>query len=142
MQEVWAKILADEITQPGRIIYRTLEVLSNLNNSKAKNFKRLCSLISDNKFIWKLNGQMCFSKYDVSFTDIMTLRDIGLAQYGDHFYHNLQPEKSDDLEHKLSSNIIIGKTIWFKVILCGKVNSLTRLFVDFGLYKQISTSTN
>jgi len=43
LQEIWAKILADEVSNPGMISLRTLDVLSNLSKADANIFQNACS---------------------------------------------------------------------------------------------------
>lgn len=42
MQKLWSKILAGEANSPGRISKRTVNLMSSLDKSDAKNFKLLC----------------------------------------------------------------------------------------------------
>ena len=44
MQELWARVLAGEVRQPGSTSIRTLEILRNLDRRTAKVFQRLCAL--------------------------------------------------------------------------------------------------
>ena len=44
MQELWARVLADEVRRPGNISIRTLEILRNLDRRVAAAFRRLCTL--------------------------------------------------------------------------------------------------
>lgn len=84
VQEIWAKILAEEVSEPGRISMRTLDVLSNLSKYEAEKFQLACSLSSYRTLIWKLKGGN-FDKFHLQYLDIMTLRDAGLI----HNSHSL-----------------------------------------------------
>lgn len=77
MQEVWAKILADETAKPWNISLRTLDLLSNVSQSEAKAFWTLITLITSNSFIFKLNW-FDYSKYGVTFNDLLNLEHAGL----------------------------------------------------------------
>ena len=46
MQQLWARMLAGEVRQPGTSSIRTLDILRNLDPRVASTFKRLCSLSS------------------------------------------------------------------------------------------------
>ena len=46
MQQLWARILADEVRQPRSTSIRTLDILRNLDPRVASTFMRLCSLSS------------------------------------------------------------------------------------------------
>ena len=44
MQQLWARVLADEVRRPGSTSIRTLEILRNLDRRVATVFQRLCAL--------------------------------------------------------------------------------------------------
>ena len=44
MQELWARVLAGEVANPGSTSVRTLTILRNLDQPTAQSFRRLCSL--------------------------------------------------------------------------------------------------
>jgi len=56
MQNVWAKVLARELAQPGSFSYKTLDVLKNMSADDFRLFEKACALsigdliISDSKF--------------------------------------------------------------------------------------------
>lgn len=81
-QEVWAKILAGEISKPGRISMRTLEVVSNINKKEAELFEKACSLATANSYILKLNENL--DDFGIKFGDLLTLRDAGLMHSSDN----------------------------------------------------------
>jgi len=83
IQEVWAKILANEVSKPGEISIRTMEVLSNLNKLEASRFQNLCSLVSNNNNIWKLKNKNALDEYNFTFNDLILLRDAGLIYSSD-----------------------------------------------------------
>jgi len=45
LQDVWARILAGEINQPGSYSLRSLEVLKNMTQKEAQIFQRACGLV-------------------------------------------------------------------------------------------------
>jgi len=76
LQEVWAKILANEINKPGSVHLRTLDILSNMSAKDAKLFAKLCALSTVNGHILKLESDL--KSFGLSFENIMTLMDAGL----------------------------------------------------------------
>ncbi len=85
IQELWAKILAGEILQPGSYSLRALETLKNLSKAEAVLFQKICthSIIIDNKvFLPHYDDYMKCA--DISFDEILKLSDCGLIN-GDSF---------------------------------------------------------
>ncbi len=84
MQEIWAKILAGEISQPGKVSFRTLEVVSNISKQEAEKFQIACTLASDYGQIWKLSGKNSLDDFGFKYGDMMLLRDAGLIHDNDN----------------------------------------------------------
>ncbi|CAE6693294.1 DUF2806 domain-containing protein [Paraburkholderia nemoris] len=78
MQEVWGKVLAGEIKQPGSFGLRALEVLRNLTVAEADAFRRLCYLRVEN-FVFKTSFSLSFDAYGITYSDILTLSGAGLV---------------------------------------------------------------
>lgn len=82
MQVLWGKILAGEIKRPGSYSLRTLELLKSMNQREAELFVRagkIAIATSDKVFIPNQdNGKYIEEKFGLSFTDILTLREVGL----------------------------------------------------------------
>jgi len=78
MQELWAKILAGEVRQPGSFSLRTLHTLSNMSKKEAETFQRVAQFSILNKphnFIY--NNVGLIREYDFE-RDIFILYDCGL----------------------------------------------------------------
>lgn len=84
MQEIWAKILAGEISKPGKVSFRTLEVVSNISKQEAEKFQIACTLASEYGLIWKLSGKNSLDDFGFTYGDIMLLRDAGLIHDNDN----------------------------------------------------------
>lgn len=84
MQEIWAKILANEVSKPGKVSLRTLEVVSNISKSEAELFQIACSITSNNDTIFKFSNQTDFKNYGLMFHQIILLRDAGLIHDNDN----------------------------------------------------------
>ena len=87
MQEIWARILAGEVNQPGSFSRRTLSILSDLDKSEAEVFAKLCG------FCWKVGGietplivkrfhkNPIYSCHEITFSTLSHLQTIGLLQF-------------------------------------------------------------
>jgi len=84
MQEIWSQILANEVSKPGRISLRTLEVVSNISKNEAEIFQTACSLTSNNTSIYKLKNKTAFDKFGLTYNQIILLRDAGLIYDNDN----------------------------------------------------------
>lgn len=84
MQEIWAKILANEVSKPGKVSLRTLEVVSNISKSEAELFQTACSITSENQTIYKFQNQTAFKNYGLTYDQILLLRDAGLIYDNDN----------------------------------------------------------
>lgn len=90
MQEIWAKILAGEVSQPGRVGFRTLEIISNISKNEATKFQVACSLASDKSMIWKMGDNYAFDDYGLNYSDLMILREAGLIHDNDNLVKMFQ----------------------------------------------------
>ena len=84
MQEVWARILAGEIAEPGGYSRRTLMILRTLGTRDANSFSKLRTLI------WKLDGQLFpivqdtdreTVKRHIKFAEFLHLSALGLINF-------------------------------------------------------------
>ena len=108
MQLLWGKILAGEIKKPGSYSLRTLELLKNINQHEAELFVRVCQIAFENLdkvFVPNPDhGKYIEEKFRLSFTDILSLREIGLLVSNDlEFSLSPTPEDSENI-------FITGKT--------------------------------
>jgi hypothetical protein len=88
MQEVWARILASEVSKPGHVSFRTLEIVSNVSRAEAEVFSRACKLASQFSRIWKIGNESSFEAHGVTYSDILQLREAGLVHDGDNLAIN------------------------------------------------------
>lgn len=86
MQEIWGKILASEVNAPGNFSLRTLDLLSSLTKDEAILFTKFCGLCTEIGMMIRLKRpfEEDYNKYDISFTDILLLREIGLVDTSDN----------------------------------------------------------
>lgn len=89
MQEIWAKILAEEVSGPGKISFRTLEIISNLSKKEAEKFQIACSLVSNNSSIYKIKNATALEEFGIKYPDLMMLRETGLLHDSDNLGANI-----------------------------------------------------
>ena len=76
MQDVWAKVLAGEVIDPGSYSMKTLSVLRNMSAKDAELFERIAPFVISREYI--IHYDDINKKYGVSYEDILTLDDLGL----------------------------------------------------------------
>ena len=123
-QEIWAKILAQEITEPESISLQTLHILSTLGKKDAEKFRSLCSyvigyemVLNPTKFIFKDGSSDTF--------DFLSLQEIGLI-------HSIQG--SGDL------SITIGNDVNDSCFLIQIGNKKFNLLEDNSVLKNVELS--
>ena len=79
MQNLWAKILAGEISHPSTYSLRTIDVLKNLNKTDASLFEKACmhSVFSDGKYFLPRYDKY-LDEIGISYSEIMLLSELGL----------------------------------------------------------------
>ena len=79
LQVIWAKILAGEFEQPGRISLNTLDKMKMISKKDAELFMKISEFImrTGNKY-FILADKEILEKYDIIFEDIIALDEIGL----------------------------------------------------------------
>lgn len=76
IQEIWAKILSEEILKPNTYSYRVLEALKIMNRSDILLFDKLSPYVISNNFI--PNDEDFNKKYNIKYGDILLLEECGL----------------------------------------------------------------
>jgi len=83
LQEIWAKILAEELTSPGSTRLKTLDVLSNLSKIEASYFNTACSLVLEDGILIELKlDELGNRYYGMSYGQILVLVEAGLIHQG------------------------------------------------------------
>lgn len=83
MQEIWSKILAEEVTHPGKISFRTLEIISNLSKNEAQIFEKACEIAFNGGMILKPNNLNAFDDFGINYSNLLILRSAGLIYEND-----------------------------------------------------------
>lgn len=78
MQDLWGKILAGEVAQPGTYSIRTMEALRNISQAEAEAFRRLRYLALDTGHVLKAGPTDDLGELGLSFADVLSLREAGL----------------------------------------------------------------
>lgn len=75
MQDVWAKVLALELSFPDSISFKTIETLKTMSEDDFKLFERLC-LYEIDGFI--LQESYFYNKYQLPYVSLLQLQEFGL----------------------------------------------------------------
>lgn len=82
MQNVWAKVLTQELSFPGSISYKSLDILKNMTSDDFKLFERLCSLNVDNSILRdKVND--FYKRFNLYWTNLLKLKEFNLISLED-----------------------------------------------------------
>lgn len=80
MQNLWAKILAGEISQPSSFSLKTIDVMRNLSKRDAELFIKICShsFMSSGTNYFLPNEKEYLESVGITYEDIMKLNEFGL----------------------------------------------------------------
>ena len=86
MQEIWAKVLANEVKTPGSFSLRTLNVLKNLTQKETALFERISPFVLQSSRDGEKTFDDCYilanteiyKKHGITFPDIMIMDEAGL----------------------------------------------------------------
>lgn len=110
MQALWGKILAGEIKQPKTYSLRTLEIIRNLSKSEADTFTKVANFAikygnSNYLFLGK-NEDLLEKEYNINYSEIALLTEIGLIQPGT-FVHFQMLKNISDVEYVFTTKELI-----------------------------------
>lgn len=113
MKKLWGQILAGEVKTPQSYSLRTLELLRNLSKNEADIFVKIArfALCHNNCYFIYKGKEEDMSKYNVFYSDIAKLIEIGILQSGDFVQRTISAEKNDANTALTCCNIIILLTI-------------------------------
>lgn len=103
MQQIWARVLAGEISTPRSYSLKALEVLRSLGSKEAELFRKICRLAFSDGTVPVPNGDINTGLKDlgIEYREILALRDFGLIHEGDTISVTMQ---SDSLTNILFYN--------------------------------------
>ena len=111
MQILWGKILAGEVKRPGSYSLRTLELLKNINLQEAELFVKASKIAVAAMGIVFIPSQdddkYLEEKLGLSFTDILSLREIGLLVTTDLQFRLNPTIENEQTVFKLGSTYVI-----------------------------------
>jgi hypothetical protein len=85
MQDVWSRILAEEVNDPGSFSRRTFDVVSALDRSDAEDFTKVCQFCCSehdgrpNIYLYDITNEY-LGNFSLSFDKITNLEDCGLLR--------------------------------------------------------------
>lgn len=98
MQEIWARILAGEINNPGSFSLRAIDILKNLSRADAELFERVCL------YAMRTSGHIFVPNYDsyldtfgISYSDVMRLDELGLLNSNGLLVLSIQVQNSESV---------------------------------------------
>lgn len=94
MQQIWGKILAGEVNNPGKFSLRTIEPVRNMSQKDAELFVKIAPFLvsSDSGMLISSDSELLL-KYGLSYGDIMVLDECGLINSSGTLNLNLQLTK-------------------------------------------------
>lgn len=128
MQEMWAKILAGEINEPGKFSKKTINILQSMDKNDAERFKSLSSFVimSGNEkipFIYNYNSSL-YSNNGINFEALAHLDFIGLIRLSSNPFHY---GYEDDEETQLT---------YFNTVITLKINKGDELALSMAMFTQ------
>lgn len=111
MQALWGKVLAGEVKRPGSYSLRTIDVLKNISQKEAETFVRMARIafFSGGKaFVPNPeDGKYLTEHFDITFLDLLLLREIGLLAPSDLEFSLLPAEKDNQSVFTCGSTCVI-----------------------------------
>ena len=111
MQNLWARVLAGEVKQPGSFALRTLETLHNMTKSEAEVFNEICHhvLITDGKMII-FNDNAMMKTRGILYGYIIQMEECGLMNSDNQVAVTSTIDNSLRMIARNDSMILFGRT--------------------------------
>ena len=94
MQNVWAKVLTQELSFPGSFSYKSLDILKNMTSKDFKLFESLCSVNVDNAILNEKDNDF-YGPYNLYWVNLLKLKEFNLISMEDtNRTYTIQPGKS------------------------------------------------
>lgn len=99
MQELWAKILAGEISKPKSYSLKTIDVLRNIDKQDAELFVKICSCSfpMEEKRVFLPNDVVYLRNHNIQYADIMRLSEYGLIFNNGRISYNKNIDRNPSL---------------------------------------------
>lgn len=109
-QNLWAKILSDEVEESGQYSLKTLEVLRNLTKKEAQIFTKVANLmITYEKIPFLPNQTNLLKKYGVFISDQITLIDTGLLSSKSDVVFTFPKKNKNTINYFIYNKFLIRK---------------------------------
>lgn len=98
MQNLWAKLLSGEISNPGTYSIHLIEILKNMNSKDAELFERICSkslVYREDRFI--VNDELYRSMNDIQYSDLMRIQELGLINATPFILYKIKVTKESEV---------------------------------------------
>lgn len=108
MQNLWAKLLADEIEKPKSYSLRTLELIKNLSCDEAKIISRFCKYAFCYKGDVSIVGNIdMLERYGIGPDEFIVLRELNIAEFQSPSIFKRFAIKIDDIGKLQSGNKVL-----------------------------------
>ena len=116
MQELWGKVLAGEIAQPGAFGLRTLETLKQLSRKEAELFRQICGIAMSDGWVVIVGHDIntALKPFGFSYDEILKLRDAGLLLHGDGI-HKSFPSMSPTEQPGTQITVLVNNEIFIQL---------------------------
>lgn len=114
MQNLWGRILAGEVKQPGSYSLRTLDLLKNLNKREAECFMKVGQLAftsSGTSFIINFNREKLLEeKYKLTFGDRLLLEELDLLTANDLTFRMVAAtDRNQQAVFKIGDTVVVAE---------------------------------
>ena len=99
MQELWGRVLAGEVKQPGTFSLRTLEALRNITSEEAQLFEKIACYVFHYGRCYIYNGLLEDGYEDLQYGAMICLMEMGLIQSVSDVGIVLKPRKDEEYDH-------------------------------------------
>ena len=125
MQNIWSKILAGEITNPGSFSMRTLETIRNMSKKEATTFQKIVPFLIDGGGDFFVTSKATIhDKYGVTYEDMMLLDECGLILSNGTVSMTISVDADSTIAHN-GEYCLLAKGITKKTDITFGVYSLT-----------------
>ena len=140
MQEIWSRILAQEVTNPNSFSLRTLDTVSKISKNEALLFEEICKYIINLRGTYAVpNDDNICNKYNISYKKILLLDECGLIDASGTMRVTLTVNKENPFQLIYGNKIVFGHAKTDKKVTIG-IYKLTSIGIQ--MYKIILKQYN
>lgn len=130
MQLLWSALLSGEIKKPGSYSLRTLDTLRNITEDEAKVFRKIVPfIVHDNHDCSFLQYKLIWDHFNISFSNILSLIDVGLINPMSSLVYEIEFYKDKQTTAFMygTKALIFNHNIGNKETLCLPAYKLTKV---------------